>query len=424
MAGFSMRAIQGAGVTWTVTLAFPAGTGMQGTETLVATIGTGNGLPALLTVVPTWIAGQSPGLFTQIDIALTATQTASLSPGFYTVIVSLADNSASLAYGQLEVVSSPSGLPVLDTLVQPSNCIGLIPEITNNSDKIASLPWALGVASNAIRKWCGGHWFTRKTWTELYEPTLDGYIRLNQTYINQILAVQDTLETAITITNLSPSVQVADVYFSTSGDVETGQIITGLLLSQAVSGISTRIPIAYTTNMTINALATAINLTSGWQAVPETELGAWPVTELTGGLISQGAGIGTDGAKLKVYSRYLTDTHFHPDDGQKTGMIWVGRKSSGFGPRWGPYPFMDDDVSTGDAGLVKVTYDAGFNAIPSVVQHACVELVKALLIRLSVDPYLASESADAYSYTLADKMLNALPAYVREGLAQYRIHNA
>lgn len=424
MAGFSMRAIQGTGVTWTVNLAFPSGTGMQGTETLTSTIGTGDGLAALLTVSPTWTTGQQAGLFTQVDIALTGTQTAALTPGFYTVIVSLADSSAALAYGQLEVVSAPSILPTLDTLVQPSNCIGLIPEIGNNPDKIAALPWALNVASNAIRKWCYGHWFNRKIWIELYEPTLDGYIRLNQPYVNQILAAQDTLETAITITNLSPTIQVANVYFSTSGDVETGQTITGLLLSQAASGISTRIPIVYAANMTVNALATVINLIPGWQAISDTEFGDWPVTELTGGLISQGAMIGTDGAKLKVYSRYLTDTHFHPDDGQKTGMIWVGRKSSGFGPRWGPYPFMDDDVSTGDAGLVKMTYDAGFNIIPSVVQHGCVELVKALLIRLTVDPYLASESADAYSYTLADKMLNALPAYVREGLAQYRIHNA
>ena len=55
---------------------------------------------------------------------------------------------------------------------------------------------------------------------------------------------------------------------------------------------------------------------------------------------------------------------------------------------------------------------------------ACVEAVKAALHRLQMNPYLASEHAGNYGYSLMTQALRALPDYVLEELATYRLHNA
>ncbi len=292
--------------------------------------------------------------------------------------------------------------------------------------QLSAVPALITAASNAIQSWCN-RTFAQATYIEECPVELNGTIRVKNPPVNQILRVQAQPTVALTVTNPSTGVQIARCYFTVTGDAVAGQTITGITLVSVSSGVSTTTPIVYTANETISALATAINLVSGWQATADTSLGLWPVTELIEGLIAQGASQADQGASFSVYGVDLSNVRFHPDDGQLTGIIWTGGQYAGYGPQWGPdWQQMDSGVDAGAWGRVKVTYNGGFATIPAQIQLACVELIKQQLTRLNTDLTLESETAGQYSYTIGlnSKMVEALPANVLSGIAGYRITNA
>ena len=415
MAIFSISNVQGTGAVWTVTLNPPAA--FQGTEALLATVSTGGTAAALLSNTPTWTAGQSPGAFTQVDFALSATESGTLAPGYYVVLISLANYAAALAWGLLEVVAMPGGSPTQDFLVTPAEVLGLVPDLTT-ADKLADLPRVIDAATKSIRKYCSRH-FTRRTVTKEFTPNYQGQIRLDDIPVNQVSRIATGRDSAMWITGPNNS-QIANVKYSFTGDYDSGIANTGLILTSIASAVTTSTTLLFATYTTLASLASAINATSGWHASVASGYSLWPSTELVGADSAQGA-LTSSGCQLDVYSTDAAMERLDP----LTGMIWLGTGIYGGSlntPAWGPdyVAFLPTlKVPT----RVKITYDAGYTTIPSPVAMACIETVQAVFSRLTTDQIIQSETADAYSYQLRDQ-LDFLPDAVKHALAPYRLFNA
>ena len=417
MAIFTATLIQGAGNTFVVTLNPPAA--FQGTENLAASVSSGGTATAITTTTPTWASGQTAGAYTIVNLPFTATQAAALAPGYYVVIITLADSTAPLAWGLLEVVSGPSASPnpVQDFLVTPAEVLGLVPDLCA-AGYLADLPRVITSATQAIRKYCSRN-FTRTTMTKEFYPNYQGQIRLDEIPVNEVIRIATGRDAALWIVGPS-NAQIANVRFAYTGDYDSGIVNTGLILTSTASAITTTTTLLFATYTTIQALATAINAVSGWTTQVGNTYGLWPSTELVGADSAQGALVGS-GCRLDVYSQ---DAALERLDAN-TGMIWLGGGIYGSNlntPAWGP-DWMQFLPSQQSPQRVKVTYDAGFTTIPSPVVMAAIETIQAAFARLTTDQIIKSETADAYSYQLRDQ-LDFIPDAAKHALATYRIFNA
>jgi hypothetical protein len=300
----------------------------------------------------------------------------------------------------------------------------MLRQIALTSVQLEQVPTLIASASSAWRRWCNRR-FDQAVFIEEVPVEADGSIRLAQIPVNRILRIQANPTSALTVTNTTAT--SAWVNLATTGDASIGLTITGMTLNWESAGALNTNTITYTSNQTIASLATAINAVgSGWNAVADSVLGLWPVTEIMDGLASLGASPNDTpdaGAIFHVYSANLTNSYFHPDSGQETGILYVGRQSSDLGMRWGP-GWGDSTSTVGTMAKVKVQYNGGFAAIPPDVQEGTVELVKASLERLKTDLLISSETAADYAYTVALEMIESLPRHVRQRMAQYRVSNA
>ena len=407
-------AIQGEGVSFKQTLSV---SDFQGDETLLAVISTGGTSAALLTLTPTWTTGQTTGAYGIIDIALTSTQTASLAPGYYVVQTSLSDHSCALAWTLLEVVAAAGQAPDYDWLVQPAEVLGLVPALVQTAN-LADLPRIIGVTTDYIRRYCR-RWFTRRVLTKEFMPNLYGQVRLDEIPVNQVLRVATGRTQAMTLRGPT-SAQLASARFAYTGDQESGLVITGLTLSSTASAVTTTSTLAFEDYETIGSLATAIaDLGTGWSVDVVGGYGEWPTAELVGGDMAQGA-LRSGGAVLDVYSEDAAQMSLDPD----TGMLQISRYSStGLdSPAWGP-DWQQFVSPQRNGNRVKVTYDAGFDTIPSPVVMAAIETIQYVFSRLQADQVIQSETAGDYSYEFRDQ-LGSLPDSVRDVLSPYRIFNA
>lgn len=417
MAIFSIRAIQGAGDSWTITLNPPAS--FQGTETLAATISSGGTAAAILAVTPTWAPGQIAGAFTIVTLALTNTQTASLAPGYYVVIITLADNSAPLSWGLLEVVSAPSASPnpIQDFLVSPAEVLGLVPDLTTAA-YLADLPRIIGSATQAIRKYCSRN-FTRTVQTKEFRPNYQGQIRLDEIPVNEVIRIATGREGALWITGPT-SAQIANVRYAYTGDYDSGIVNTGLILTSVTNAVTIATTLLFATYPMVSQLSAAITAL-GWSSRTSPTFNSWPTTELVGADAAQGALVGA-GCQLDIYSTDASMERLDP----ATGMIWLGYGSGNStsldSPTWGP-DYVQFVTPSKYPAKCKITYDAGFTTIPSPVVMAAIETVQAAFSRLATDQIILEETADAYSYKLRDQ-LDFIPSSAKHALATYRLFNA
>lgn len=405
------------------------------TDTLTGTIWLAQGEPAVVSFTPTWFNAT----LGQYVIFLTPAQTAALSiDTTYNVQVFVTRGAAGpfcIGWVYLSVYpaagSQPSATP--PDLSPGIDVLRLLAQLSLTEDQLEMVPTLISAASAGFRRACNDRDFTRTTYTKEFESELNGQIRLSQIPVNQILRVQGNRTTALTITADRSRLTSARVLSTITGDYATGITITGLTLISVANGTQTPTQIPFTAGMTVSDLAGLINAVSGWTATvgqggpSDLGFGPWPVTELVGGLIAQGA-LGEDGVQLAVFADDLDDVWPDPDDGMATGIIWVGRpnQSGGMlGPRWGPGWQDFDDI--GSAALhtrVRVTYDAGFAVIPADVKRAIADYVKAMLLRFKTDFYLRSESAGDYAYTLAEQVQGDMPPEVMQVAAKYRLMQA
>jgi hypothetical protein len=289
------------------------------------------------------------------------------------------------------------------------------------------LPYAIAAASKRWRRWCMDRDFNQQTYVDYLPVALNGYCRLPQIPVNQIIRVQSQLDTAITISNTSSSVQTSQALAAYTGDVESGQVITGLTLNWQSNGTASTQTILYSSLSlpTIANLAAAISAVgSGWQGSAESIYGQWPVTELYNSFVGIGTSQNATGETiLQVFSEDIANAQFHPDSGNKTGMLWVGETSRGVGPTWGPDPVDYDYGAYGSPNIVKITYNAGFTIIPSIVQFATAELVRIMILGLKINPYIGSYRAGEVSYGLANEAMKSIPGAILQEMSSYRIFN-
>lgn len=405
--------VQGQGVVVQQTLQVST---FQGTETLAATISTGGTDAALLTLTPTWAAGQTTGSYGVVDVTLTSVQTAALEPGYYVLQVYLSGDTAALAWSLLSVVAAAGQDPSYDWLVQPAEVLGLVSDLVTVQN-LPDLPRAISAASESIRRYCQRH-FNRATYSKEFQPNYRGVVRLDEIPVNQVSRVATGRDNALNIAGPA-SAQIARVQFAYTGSYATGITNTGLILTSVSSGTTTTNTLLFATYPTLGTMAAAISGVSGWSASAGT-YGSWPCTELVGGDSAQGA-LNASGAWLDVYSEDASLERLDPE----TGMIYLrpyGWSSALDTPAWGPGWQQFADVYSYPR-TVKVTYDAGYDSVPAPVVMACVETVQSMFSRLSTDQIVQSERAGDYSYTLRDQV-SFLPESVRHALAPYRIINA
>lgn len=369
----------------------------------------------------------------QVLFQTSAAQTTTLDPAgeYYATVYAQSGSGDPIAVIEVRVkiLASPGTTsPTPPDLITYDYAMAALTGIRLTDSQRDFIPYAIAAASKRWRQWCFDRDFTQQTYVECYPVSLNGYCRLRQVPVNQVTRVQSSLDTAITISNISTSVQSSQVYGSYTGDLEIGQTITGITLQWQASGITNAETILYADldAPTIGGLADAINAVgSGWQAVASTLYADWPVTELYNTFSGMGTSANAIGETvLEVFGEDIADAQFHPDDGQRTGMLWVCERPSGFSPRWGPDPIDYDYGGSNSPAIVKVTYNAGFTTIPAIVQMATAELVRVMILGLRMNPYLSNYRAGEVSYSLSTQALQSIPPYIIQEMAQYRLANA
>lgn len=410
-----------------------AGTGFLSSDTLTATISPGQGLASLFSPTVAWFDAAS----CQFTVTMTAAQTTGLAiDDNYLLEVFAARGGgdrwpvAAAYLPTLPVAGSQAAATPPDLVTLPY-AVRLLGSVQLTEPQWESVPDLISASSTAFRSFCNRS-FTQATYIEelpVITGATAGTIRLRETPVNWIQRIQCRPTPALTVSN--GTADAAWVYLQASGDasVWSNLTITGLVLNWESGGVVSNTPVVYSSlaDQRLNTLASAIvAVGSGWTASAPT-LGNLPVSELMDGLASKGAGPADQpfgAAVFHVYEDNITTAQFDPDDGQNTGIVWVGRQGADAAMRWGPGGEMLFDIATPAWGRVKTTYNGGFAAIPEEIQLAVVELVKYQLFRLKAPLGLVSETADKYSYTIDRGMLHALPPWVIEVLYRYRITNA
>lgn len=397
--------------------------------TLSATVWEGQNQAAIFTMVPTWSNAGAGWATGQFSLSFAAALTATLDPaGEYHILVSATTSglTSPVWEGILKILATPgSTVPSPPDLISYDYCMSQLSVLSLTQQQIDLIPWLISGASQAVRLECNDRYFDLRTLTEWHEVYEDGYCRLWQEPIQQILSVQGIPNLALTVANTSNSVQRASAYFSYTGYdggySSNAKTATGIILSSVSSGVASSITLLYATYPTIGQMATAINTAgSGWSATADSSWSSWACTELTGGFVGQectrNASPGT-GAMFNVLTG-LENAKLRP----RSPMLWVGQNYGGnfLAQRWGPggyQMFGNQDV---EIGLVRVTYVAGFPTIPPDVQFQTAQLVKWRLELGIQELLLKAENADDYDYELAPELVHNMPKPVREALGKWR----
>lgn len=422
---FTVRAFQGISVVYTVQISnsdgSPAVNIFTGAEQLAGVVWPGDEQPATFTFTPTWNSGPL-GL---VDLPIVGSLTTSVNPGFYELIVKLADSSEAIAYGSLDVQAVPG--TESQSLVSIPYVRAALADTTLSQAQVDFLPYAIQSSCKFIKRYCGDRDFIQKTYVKEYMPALDGQVRLDQIPVNQVIRVQGDRDSAMTIAMTDAAVTSAWCNWSYTGDYERGITITGLNLYSQANGVQTvqNVPFSSLSPPTVQSLADAVNALSSpsWVAQVNGGYAGWPVTELIGGDVAQGA-IWGNGVSLDVYCQDLNNCRLYSAD---TGILYVGYTTSAYtlGPTWGPdwIAFDYPPIPPGTSTKVKVTYNAGFASVPDDVQGAAAELTKYFLGRLNTDFALERERLGDYEYVLR-KVWPGMPDSVKHVLSLYRITNA
>ena len=387
-------------------------------------------LPATPTSPAITQTGLRPSRRSRLSIA--ASQTVDLDPGgeYYLLIDETTGGvTAPIIEARIAIKATPGGNVIAPPdLISYDLCLAQLSVLSLTDDQLDLLPVLITAASQAWRLECNEINFDLRTYSEWYEPELDGQVRLWQQPIQIVTRVQGVPQLALTISNTSA--QTAQAYFSFTG-VDGGygtnaKTATGIVLNSTTNGTLNTQTILFALNPIVGQLATAIGAAGfGWQAQVNSPLGSWACSELTGGFVGQGCTANdfpNRGARFHVLQD-LADARLRP----RSPMLFVGRQRSGniLAGQWGPggeemFGRDGDD----QLGLVKVTYQAGFSVIPQEIQYQVAQIVKWKLELGVQELLLKSEHAAEYDYDLAAEMASNLPKPVRDASGRWKQHFA
>jgi hypothetical protein len=420
-----MKVIKGVTVVYVVQVADGAGNPLvgqfTGSEALYASCWPGDDEAQSFPLTATWSSGAAGAVLGKVDLAIPGTATAGKETGTYQWLIRLDDSSAALARGELKLGGSPGtgmpGPPELATLPYVQLALS---SLSLTSDQVEYLPYAIASASQMIRQYCN-RYFSRRTVTKTYYPSLEGTIRLDDFPVNRVLRASTGLADVATITASNSLFQIANVRYSSTGEWDYGFAYTGIELYSVSDGVALTTPLLFATYPTIGALVTAINAVTGWTcSLTGTDYSRKPTSELFCEDDSQG--VLESGASLRIFSRDIRVRVDH-----NTGFVNIGRSASSapLGLKWGPdAPAWEQaGVVAGENSMVRIQADTGFELIPQDLQMAVAEITRSVIQRLSTDMAIKKESIGEYSYEI-NSILDSITPGSRQTLSLYRSHTA
>ncbi len=262
-----------------------------------------------------------------------------------------------------------------------------IQSITDASQD-ALLTVLLTAVSDAIEKYCRRD-FTSKSYDELYNGTGDRRLVLREYPLQSVKSVRYRPVTVLKIQNTDTA---------TNQQARVQVRSTDLQLTRVASGVTTTNTLTYAANVTLQALATAINaLGGGWsaQVVGDTagDYGLWPSADLYvppsygDGTTSQGS-LTARGqfAEIKLHTYELAGYQLDPRG-------WLLRAI----PYTDPELLHPEDLIW-PVGInnFRVQYTSGYTTIPEAVQEACAEWVAILYQATLRDPSLKSQATQGF----------------------------
>lgn len=299
--------------------------------------------------------------------------------------------------------------------------------ITLTTGQEAILSTLITAASREIIRYCNRQ-FALTTYTDILTPEgtrqdrgEPASAKLSAFPVQSITSVLTNRSTVLTIKNTNTTTnQFASVAFTLTGDVEYLDLVyTGLTLSRMASGVTTTNTLTFAANVTLGALATAINaIGGGWNATVQSNYSLYPSASLVG--VREPKNALSNGACLDLFT---TPADSYDIDRASGIMRCYGNTGGGIGGFYGA--FGDAFEGTGGYGgsmgwgQYQLTYAAGWSTIPENLQQVCAEVVKGMYARLDGDPSLKSETADKYSYTLRD-VISTIPDWARDLLMYYK----
>jgi hypothetical protein len=276
---------------------------------------------------------------------------------------------------------------------------------------VATLPAAITRASKALQRYMQRD-IVLTSYDECYDGTGTNTLVLRQYPVVGPLTLSTTPTTVLTVRNLDAANQGASAALATTGDLTSGLTVTGITLSRTASGVVVvDTTTLFATYPTVQGAADHINaLGHGWQATATTGYGLWPTADLRAVQGNAGAA-GGSGAAFRLHANTLSDFTVN----ERSGMITL---SSGYyDPVFAAQGYPAGSFPAGSQN-VRARYTAGYATVPEDLQQACLLTIQHWATMLRTSHQYKSETAKAYSYTLAAKQFG-LPegavAIVRSG---------
>jgi hypothetical protein len=244
-----------------------------------------------------------------------------------------------------------------------------IQSITDTSQD-SLLSTLITAISRAIEKYCRRD-FVQTNYDELYNGNGDRRLLLRQYPLIAVQSVRYRPVTALKITNNLANTPQARVSVTS----------TGLTLVTVTNGVTNAQTVTFAGNVTLSALATAVNaLGNGWSA-QSTGYDSWPSADLRspqGALTAAG-----QFAELKLHTYELAGYQIDENRG------WLLRAI----PYTDPELLHPEDLIW-PVGInnFRIQYSAGYATVPEGVQEACAEWVSTAYFQTLRDPLVKRQA--------------------------------
>ena len=272
----------------------------------------------------------------------------------------------------------------MSNLITRARALYNLNNLSTTATENTTLDALIAAVSAGIERWCR-RYFVSTQYDEVYDGTDATELVLQHFPIISVERVAFDPTAVLLVQNTSASNQRATVQVTS----------TGVTLTRVASGVSSASTVTFAANVTLTALAAAINaLGNGWSAtLASSDFANRASADLRA---LQGAYAAKDSAaELTIHLQELAGYDSDPPHGFLTRSDgWKGGSQS-----W------------------RVIYTAGYASVPEDVQEACAQWVAILFWQTKRDPGLAHETVTG---SVARTPHWVMPLSVRLLLEPYR----
>jgi hypothetical protein len=386
---------------------------------------------AVLATVPTaaWISAPAA----QYQAAVTGTQTTALTPGNYTLLVTVAVSGMTPAvlYVPFLVLPAPAGTGTLRSLATPADFYAMVPAQTGNP----AVSFALASATRAIEAFCRRP-LVLTTFDKFYRPGRTRKIYLDTWPVAIVTIVSADLTPAFTVTNQNVNATaLASFTMQRAGIWSQPLTPVSMTFVTIANNVPTTQVVTFSGYPTIVALVAGINaLGNGWSATlnPGGEapynIGDWPPSWLSYQMGTFGA-LDED-VEVNVYMTqewryvvhdiegYIEMTRNYPEAYRYADRAF----GMGYGFSWtaAGEPRNANVRVAYRAGYATTQADiaAGFEPVQEDLKMACIMTAQAILNSTPMMGNIQSQSVEGRSYTLK-QAASMIPQEVRPLLNRY-----